>query len=269
MDEEIGVVAVQFRKHIMSKCLGTTPTSRKASRMCRALLAEQKEVNRDLQHAVTFDERYSLLGLLVEKIGPVLAAVAVLIMLVVNNCRDAALGRAHGGIIYFRRVRRQCRRQRDSSTRIFTQYSRKFPTAMLQLPSTTFAFPAGNKRVRFSDTSIPKQLDDKLQELASVQGRGCHGLYLVHDLGASRNLLCGTSSPLLSHLTNRRPSPPGSVVVDGGRLLPCYEEGDICGITFTTVKDLHYESRILEPPFPAGSSTLECSQASLKLARRR
>ena len=112
---------------------------------------------------------------------------------------------------------------------------------MLQLPSTTFAFPAGNKRVRFSDTSIPKQLDDKLQELASVQGRGCHGLYLVHDSGASRNLLCGTSSPLLSHLTNRRPSPPGSVVVGGGRLLPYHEEGEICGITFTTVKDLHYD----------------------------
>ena len=96
MDEEISVVAVQFRKNIMRKCLGTTPTSRKASGMCRALLAEQKEVNRDLQHAVTLDERCSLLGLLVEKIGPVLAAVAALIMLVVDDCRDATLGRARG-----------------------------------------------------------------------------------------------------------------------------------------------------------------------------
>ena len=78
----------------------------------------------------------------------------------------------------FRRVRRQCRRQRDSSSRIFTQCTRKFPTATHQFPSTTFAFPAGNKRVRFSDTSIPKQLDGKLQELASVQGGGCHGLCL-------------------------------------------------------------------------------------------
>jgi hypothetical protein len=47
----------------------------------------------------------------------------------------------------FRRVRRQHRRQRDSSSRIFTQHTRKFPTAMHQLPSTTFAFPAGNKRL--------------------------------------------------------------------------------------------------------------------------
>ena len=96
MDEKIGVVAVQFRKHVMRKCLGTTPTSRKASRMCRALLAEQKEVNRDLQHAITFDERCSLLGLLVEKIGPVLAAVVALIVLIVDDCRCAALGRALG-----------------------------------------------------------------------------------------------------------------------------------------------------------------------------
>jgi hypothetical protein len=67
MHEEIGVAAVQLWKHVMSKCLGTTPTSREASRMCRALLAEQEEMNRDLQRAITFDERYSLLGLLVEK----------------------------------------------------------------------------------------------------------------------------------------------------------------------------------------------------------
>ena len=98
-----------------------------------------------------------------------------------------------------------------------------------------------SKRVRFSETSIPKQIDDKLQELALVQRGGCHGLYLVHDSGASRNLLCGTSSPLLSHLTNRRPSPPGQVVVGGGRLMPYLEEGEICGITFTTVKDLNYD----------------------------
>ena len=31
------------------------------------------------------------------------------------------------------------------------------------------------------------------------------------------------------------------MVVGGGRLLPYHEEGEICGITFTTVKDLHYD----------------------------
>jgi hypothetical protein len=78
MYEDICVIAVQLRKHVMGKGLGTTPTSRKASRMCRALLAEQKKMNRDLQHAITFDERCCLLGLLVEKVRPVLAAVAAL-----------------------------------------------------------------------------------------------------------------------------------------------------------------------------------------------
>jgi hypothetical protein len=98
MHEEISVIAVQLRKHVMGKGLSTTPTSRKASRMCRALLAEQKEMNRDLQHAITFDERCCLLGLLVEKTRPVLAAVAVLVVLVVDNRRHAALRRARGGI---------------------------------------------------------------------------------------------------------------------------------------------------------------------------
>jgi hypothetical protein len=42
-----------------------------------------------------------------------------------------------------------------------------------------------NKRARFSDTSIPKQLDDKSQELASVQRGGCHGLHLVHGSAIS------------------------------------------------------------------------------------
>ena len=98
MDEEISVGAVKFRKNVMRKCLGTTPASRKASRMCWALLAEQEEVNRDLQHAVTLDKRCSLLGLLVEKIGPVLAAVTALVVLVVDDCRYSTLGRAYGRI---------------------------------------------------------------------------------------------------------------------------------------------------------------------------
>jgi hypothetical protein len=125
-----------------------------------------------------------------------------------------------------------------------------------QLPSASFAFPAGNKRVRFSGASIPKQLDGKLQELASVQGGGCHGLCLVHDSGASRNLLCSTSSPLLSHLTNRRPSPPGSVVVGGGRLLPHLEEGETCGVTSTTVKNPHYDLYSATRAAKRGASTI-------------
>jgi hypothetical protein len=78
MHEEICVIAVQLRKHVMGKGFVTTPTSREASRMCWALLAEQKKMNRNFQRAIAFDERCGLPGLLVEKVRPVLAAVAAL-----------------------------------------------------------------------------------------------------------------------------------------------------------------------------------------------
>jgi len=42
-------------------------------------------------------------------------------------------------------------------------------------------------------------------------------------------------------LRNRRPSPDGKVTVGGGRVLPYHEEGEIAGITFTTVLDLKYD----------------------------
>jgi hypothetical protein len=65
--------------------------------MCRALLAEQKKMNRNLQHAIAFHERCGLLGLLVEKARPVLAAVAALVVLVVDDRGHTALRRARGG----------------------------------------------------------------------------------------------------------------------------------------------------------------------------
>ena len=87
------------------------------------------------------------------------------------------------------------------------------------------------------DTKIAAQLDSRLQKL-SANGSGLH---LVHDSGATRNLLCATSSPFLPFLTNRRPSPSGWVTVGGGRRLPYNEEGEIAGVTFTTVNDLRYD----------------------------
>ena len=141
----------------------------------------------------------------------------------------------------FFRIRRKHRRSRNRAYRLFCGAS-QFPTAIQQLPTTSFAFPAGGSTVQFTDnTAIPGQLDEKLRELASIPRGGARGLYLVHDSGATRNLLCGSSSALLPYLTNRRPSPPGSVIVGGGRHLPYKEEGEIMGITFTTVEDLHYD----------------------------
>jgi hypothetical protein len=127
MREEICVIAVQFRKHVMGKGLGTTPTSYEASRMCRALLAEQKKMNRDLQHAITFDERCCLLGLLVEKARPVLAAVTALVVLVVDNRRDATLRRACGGMKVIVQVLDG--RERDTANLSFLMARQKPPTA--------------------------------------------------------------------------------------------------------------------------------------------
>ena len=120
----------------------------------------------------------------------------------------------------FFRIRRKHRRSRNRAYRLFCGAS-QFPTAIQQLPTTSFAFPAGGSTVQFTDnTAIPGQLDEKLRELASIPRGGARGLCLVHDSGATRNLLCGSSSALLPYLTNRRPSPPGSVIVGGGRHLP-------------------------------------------------
>ena len=71
MNEEVGILARQFRKNTMGKGLAgthTTPTSRKASRMSWALFAEEEKVDRNLEHAISFDKGSGLFGLLVEKI---------------------------------------------------------------------------------------------------------------------------------------------------------------------------------------------------------
>jgi hypothetical protein len=88
-----------------------------------------------------------------------------------------------------------------------------------------------------SNTSIDAKLDAQLQQLGAKKP----GLFLVHDSGATRCLLCASSSPLLPYLQNRRRSPPGFVTVGGGRRLPYFEEGELAGVTFTTVKDLKYD----------------------------
>ena len=87
------------------------------------------------------------------------------------------------------------------------------------------------------DSSIDPSLHTKLQSAGASQ----HELFLVHDSGATRCLLCATSSPLLPYLKNRRPAPPGFVTVGGGRRLPYCELGEIGGVTFTTVNDLRYD----------------------------
>lgn len=85
------------------------------------------------------------------------------------------------------------------------------------------------------DSSVPDHLDSRLR------GTNNRGLHLIHDSGCNRNLLCATTSPLLPYLANRRPAPTGSVTVGGGRRLCYREQGELCGVTFTTVPDLHYD----------------------------
>jgi hypothetical protein len=87
------------------------------------------------------------------------------------------------------------------------------------------------------NSAIDKQLDQNLRDMAKTSP----SIFLVHDSGATRNLLCGTTSKLLPYLQNRRASSPGFVIVGGGRRLPYHSEGKICGITFTIVLDLHYD----------------------------
>jgi hypothetical protein len=54
-------------------------------------------MNRNLQHAIAFDERCGLPGLLVEKVRPVLAAVVAFVVLVVDDSGYTALRRTCGG----------------------------------------------------------------------------------------------------------------------------------------------------------------------------
>ena len=86
-----------------------------------------------------------------------------------------------------------------------------------------------------SDTAVPAHLDSKLR------GTNSSGLHLVHDSGSNRNLLCATTSILIPYLQNRRPAPPGCVTVGGGRRLAYLEQGELAGVTFTTVPDLRYD----------------------------
>jgi hypothetical protein len=127
MHEEIRVIAVQLRKHIMGKGFITTPTSRQASRMCWALLAEQRKINRNFQCAIAFDGRCGLPGLLVEKARPVLAAVTALVVLVVDDRGCAALSRARGGTKVI--VEILGRRERDTTHLALLRARQKPPTA--------------------------------------------------------------------------------------------------------------------------------------------
>jgi hypothetical protein len=127
MYEEIRVIAVQLRKRVMGKGFATTPTSREASRTCRALLAEQKKMNRNLQHAIAFDERCGLPGLLVEKARPVLAAVAALVVLVVDDRGCTTLRRAHSGTKVVVQVLDS--RERDAACLPFLMVRQKPPTS--------------------------------------------------------------------------------------------------------------------------------------------
>ena len=98
-----------------------------------------------------------------------------------------------------------------------------------------------DKLLRAADSAglvtIADKLDSRLRALAVDKPK----LFLVHDSGATRNLLCGTSSPFLPFLRNKRPAPPGQVTVGGGRALQYAHEGEIAGITFTTVPGLKYD----------------------------
>ena len=130
MNEEVGILAEQFRKNVMGKGLAgthTTPTSRKASRMSWALLAEEEKMNRNLKHAIPFDKGSSLLALLVEKVRPVLAAVVAIVMLVVDDCGHAALRRADGRVEVVVEILH--RRERDATYLALLKVRHKPPTA--------------------------------------------------------------------------------------------------------------------------------------------
>jgi len=135
MNEEVGILAEQFRKNVMGKGLAgthTTPTSRKASRMSWALLAEEEEVNRNLKHAIPLDKGCSLLGLLVEKVRPVLAAVVAIVVLVVDDRSHTALRRADGRVEVVVEILHRC--ERDATYLALLKVRHEPPTAYHYLP---------------------------------------------------------------------------------------------------------------------------------------
>ena len=84
-------------------------------------------MNRNFQHAIAFDERCGLPGLLVEKARPVLAAVTVLVVLAVDDREHAALRRARGGTKVM--VEILDRRERDATHLALLRARQKAPTA--------------------------------------------------------------------------------------------------------------------------------------------
>ena len=89
-------------------------------------------MNRNLKHAIPFDKGSSLLGLLVEKVRPVLAAVFAVIVLVVDDRGHAALRRADGGVKVVVEILH--RRERDATCLALLKARHKPPTAYHHLP---------------------------------------------------------------------------------------------------------------------------------------
>ena len=84
-------------------------------------------MNRNLKHAIPFDKGSSLLGLFVEKVRPVLAAVIAVVVLVVNDRGHAALRRADSRVEVVVEVLH--RRERDATYLALLKVRHKPPTA--------------------------------------------------------------------------------------------------------------------------------------------
>ena len=187
MNEEIGILARQFRKNVMGKGLAgtrTTPTSRKASRMSWALLAEEEKVNRNLKHAIPFDKGSSLLGLLVEKVRPVLAAVVAIVVLVVNDRGHATLRRADSRVEVVVEVL-HCR-ERDATYLALLKVRHEPPTAYHHLSWRTRAaigeMREKRRRCTAKEIAAGTRVMDEVKAVATPPLNESEFLELVVDL---------------------------------------------------------------------------------------
>ena len=89
-------------------------------------------MNRNLKHAIPLDERCGCLGLLVEKVRPVLAAIGAVIVLVVDDRGHTALRRTDGGVKVVVEILH--RRERDATYLALLKVRQMPPTAHHHLP---------------------------------------------------------------------------------------------------------------------------------------
>ena len=141
-------------------------------------------MNRNLKHAIPFDKRSSLLGLLVEKVRPVLAAVVAIVVLVIDDGGHAAFRRADGRVEVVVEVLH--RRERDATYLALLKARHEPPTAYHHLSWGTRAaigeMREKRRRCTAKEIAAGTRVMDEVKAVATPPLNESEFLELVVDL---------------------------------------------------------------------------------------